>query len=283
MTKLKIISIGDIHGKTYWKEVDPNKYDKIVFQGDYVDSYYHKNAEIYANLLDIIQLKKDYSDKVILLLGNHDIQYMFLDEGFGCSGFRPEMASNLNFLFKSNKNLFQIAFQIDNFLWTHAGVSTGWYDKNKNVIEKIGEKFSTKNLADTFNHMLWLKENKILHQVGSCRGGAYSFGGITWADRRETSTDYPEGFHQIVGHTPIDEITKYGDEKGSIRYIDVLGRVAFLEEEAKKIEKKWGKNTAYDDTIRALYPDIAANIPDFFESDEKKPEIQMTKFYEFEI
>ena len=28
---MKTISIGDIHGKNVWKQVDPNKYDKIIF------------------------------------------------------------------------------------------------------------------------------------------------------------------------------------------------------------------------------------------------------------
>lgn len=272
---MKIICIGDIHGRSYWKEIDPSKYDLIVFVGDYVDQFPPMtDVEIESNLLAIIELKKAFPEKVILLLGNHDIQYFFLNEGFGCTGFRPSMASNLNMIFKHNKNLFQIAYQYKNYLWTHAGVSTSWYDWNKVEIEEFKEKSGATDYADLFNKMLWAKENRLLHQVSRSRGGAYSFGGITWADKNETSTDYLPGIHQIVGHSPVRVIDKYGDENGSIRYIDVLNEVYFAIKEHEEAEKKWGRNTEYDAKIRELFPDI---------KHEKKPLILPTKFYEFEI
>ena len=55
---MKIITIGDIHGKDFWKQVDFNGYDKAVFLGDYVDSLDHSNAEIISNPEAIIRLKK---------------------------------------------------------------------------------------------------------------------------------------------------------------------------------------------------------------------------------
>lgn len=271
---MKIISIGDIHGRNFWKEIDPAKYDLIVFVGDYVDSYFLTDTEILNNFLEIIEFKKLYPDKVVLILGNHDIGYMFRNEGYGCDGERPSMVSTLYHIFTHNKKLFQVAHQIDNYVWTHAGISNVWYKYNKDEIERIEYKFNTINLADTLNHMLLLKENNLLHQIGRARGGYHPSGGITWADRKETSVDYFDGIHQIVGHTPIQEITKYGDQHGSIRYIDVLGRVAFLKEEYEKEDKKWGKNNKSDETIRQLFPELKPN---------KTEQIQITKFYEFEI
>lgn len=221
---MKIISIGDIHGRNYWKIIDINKIDLIVFVGDYVDSFFYTDQEILANLLDIIQLKKDYPDKVILILGNHDIQYYFLNEGFGCSGFRPTMGASLKHVFNENRELFQAAHQIGNTIWSHAGISNGWFEYNRLIIEEVAAKFETKDLADTLNHMLRMnyRYNGVLHQVGRTRSGYYPYGGITWADRSETRENYLNGYHQIVGHTPIEFITKFGDERGSIRYIDVL-------------------------------------------------------------
>ena len=70
---MKTISIGDIHGRDIWKNVNPSKYDKIIFVGDYVDSFTISNTTILNNLLDIIEFKKSFKNKVILLLGNHDI------------------------------------------------------------------------------------------------------------------------------------------------------------------------------------------------------------------
>lgn len=254
---MKIISIGDIHGKNYWKEIDPTKYDKIIFNGDLVDSYYHTDMEILSNLMEIIEFKKDFPDKVVLILGNHDLQYRWSYAEFGCSGYRAQMYHDLHDLFYDNKNLFQVAFQIGNHIWTHAGISKGWYDFNREAIEGFVDKFETKTLADTFNGIMLTKDNPILHQVSDYRGGVYQYGGITWADRRETMNGYLPGYHQIVGHTPILEITKFGDEEGSIRYIDVLGKVAQREEEAKFYEAKY--NEKFND------------------------EFPVTKFYEFEL
>lgn len=275
---MKTISIGDIHGRTIWKEIDPAKYDKIIFNGDYVDSYEHTDGQIQANLLEIIQFKRDNFDKVILNLGNHDIHYYFLYENrFGCTGFRPTMAENLHMIFIHNKDLFQVAYQYQNYLWTHAGVSNGWLKQNQEEIDEFKERFDVTDYADLFNKMfLTSKYNHLLHQVGKGRKGSHKFGGITWADSEETSNNYLTGVHQIVGHSPIEQITKFGDEKSSIRYIDVFNRVEFLIDENKKIQKKWGKkNSKYDAKIRELFPGI---------QDNELPQINLpTKFYEQEI
>ena len=37
---LKTITVPDVHGHDYWKEINPDKYDKIIFIGDYMDAPY---------------------------------------------------------------------------------------------------------------------------------------------------------------------------------------------------------------------------------------------------
>lgn len=255
---MKLISIGDIHGRQYWKEIDPERYDRVIFVGDYVDQFPPMtDGEIETNLLEIIELKKKYPEKVILILGNHDIYYMFLNEGFQGSGFRPSMAMKLKQIFTHNKRLFQVAYQIEDHIWTHAGISEGWYDYNKRDIEETRDKFECVNLADTLNKIMWTNKFRILFQNGKERGGAYNYGGIVWADRKETKDRYIDGYHQIVGHTPIKEITKYGYTKGSIRYIDVLNEAYFYDYEKHRAETKYGKDYVH-------------------------PPSTLTKFYEFE-
>jgi hypothetical protein len=236
---MKIISIGDIHGRPYWNNINPDNYDVIIFNGDYVDSYTFDNEHILSNLMKIIDFKKDFPEKVNLNLGNHDLPYMWNYATFPCSGFRAEIYFDLHDLFYDNKDLFQVAHQIGNHIWTHAGISNGWFRHNIAMIDQYAEKFETKNLAETLNIIAWTKDNTILHQVSDYRGGDSEYGGITWADRRETRNNYLKGYHQIVGHTPIDEITLYGDEKESIRYIDVLGRVEWQEEKKAEYYKKY--------------------------------------------
>ena len=138
---MNIVSIGDIHGKTDWKSPvlghDPSTntgskttiddYDLVIFQGDYVDDFTVESSVMKHNLIEIIELKKKYPDKVILLFGNHDLQYFSNDYIHRCSGYRPEMMHDFGDLFRKNEELFQATYQHKNYLWTHAGVHTGWY------------------------------------------------------------------------------------------------------------------------------------------------------------
>lgn len=230
----KFIAVGDIHGRDVWKKININKYEKIIFAGDYVDGPL-SDGEVIKNLQEIIQLKRDNEDKVILLAGNHDIQYMFWDVTvpFQCSGYRPNIQHILTALFNEIPEYFQAAYQIDNFLFTHAGITNGWYNYCKEIIEEYQNKFKTKTLADTLNLIFRSKDMRILHLVSyhGNRGGWSSYGGITWADRTETINDPLDGYHQIVGHTPRRTIeTHWKSEVTKITYIDVLGsEVAFYE------------------------------------------------------
>lgn len=176
---------------------------------------------VYANLAEIIEFKKNNPGKTELLLGNHDLHYLFFPK-FRCIGFRPEAQPALTALYLENKELFAAAFQHGNHLWTHAGVTNGWLSYNLGALEQYG--FSGKNFSGTFNAMLWTDSNEILHQVGKYRGGTYWYGGITWADKRETQEDPLKDFVQYVGHSPVSEPTRMNmpGMKATVYYLDCL-------------------------------------------------------------
>ena len=79
----KVLVIPDVHGETFWKEpvlkyID--KVDRIIFLGDYLDPYPEEGKdyspqEIFDNLMDIVELKRNHMEKVVLLKGNHDQHY----------------------------------------------------------------------------------------------------------------------------------------------------------------------------------------------------------------
>lgn len=226
---MKVVVIGDIHGRDNWKQLlnDVDKYDKIIFVGDYVDSFDVPNPVILQNLQEIIQFRRQFPHKVVTLLGNHDIQYLFWDEvrTFGCTGFRPEAAHDLITLFRANHDIFDAAWQSDKTIVTHAGITNGWMKYNKEVIESARKRFNTETIAETLNSMLHVHTyNRSLHQVSSKRGGPYNYGGITWADKLETEKDCLKGYTQVVGHTPVEDITtvKWEEDNSQITYCDVL-------------------------------------------------------------
>ncbi|MBN8826211.1 MULTISPECIES: metallophosphoesterase [unclassified Spirosoma] len=221
---MTILTVSDIHGRNVWKEINTDTHDQIVFLGDYTDSYVFDDETIYNNLLDIIQLKRSYPDKIVLLIGNHDAQYMHFPY-YRCSGFRPLAQPMLSEVFEEYEGLFQIAYQQGSYLFTHAGITNQWLahllEKTENNSLSITPDY---DLAELLNdvHQRSMAYRNLLFEVGPRRGGNDPFGGPIWADRQETKVDYLSGFHQVVGHTPINEFTTFGDTVSSITYTDVL-------------------------------------------------------------
>ena len=225
MGKINILAIGDLHGKSCWQSIPFERYDKIIFLGDYVDGFDHSDQEILDNLQAVIDLKESLPQKVVLLLGNHDVQYLHYPH-YGCSGFRSSMQPNLTEVFHRYRKLFQVAYQIDRYLFTHAGVSAGWLATFKASLEvtfREKELGDLKNMAALFNAVEETDHRDILHQVGLKRGGTKDYGGISWADREELCASPLMGFHQVVGHNPVHfiDVVRF-DDHTSITFADVL-------------------------------------------------------------
>jgi len=114
-----ILIIPDIHGRTFWKvAIDSGEYGKVIFLGDYVDPYEREGISVSMalnNFNEIIALKEQYPDKVILLLGNHDLHYYseHYCELAQSSRYSHKAAITLQRLFQEKKNLFQLVWETD--------------------------------------------------------------------------------------------------------------------------------------------------------------------------
>ncbi len=169
-------------------------------------------------------VKRRKPDKFVLLIGNHDAQYLHFPH-YRCSGFRPWAQPALSNLFAKYEALFQVAHQQDAYLFTHAGVTNRWLARLLSKTGKQGLAIAPDyDLAGLFNdvHQQAMRVQNLLYEVGPKRGGYDPFSGPVWADRSETKIDYLTGFHQVVGHTPVDDFTTFSGESGSITYTDVL-------------------------------------------------------------
>ncbi|MCE5348177.1 MAG: metallophosphoesterase [Bacteroidales bacterium] len=219
---MKTVSIGDTHGMAVVDAVLKmiNKYDKFIFAGDYVDAFDVDNTTMKKNLLDIIELKKKYPEKIILLWGNHDIHYL-LGNKYYCSGYRPEMKHDFNEIFNSNENLFQLAFQSEDWLWTHAGISTGWFESRFKPF--AGGHNNTLSISELLN-LAFDNRYPALFDVGYERGGDRKFGGPLWCDITELGYDPLKGFNQIVGHNPQEHIISIKRHDKEVAFIDILQR-----------------------------------------------------------
>lgn len=196
-------------------------YDRIVFIGDYVDSSTVADEDMITNLEEIIEFKGRFADKVVLLLGNHDIQYLDFPS-YRNSGFNNRIQLRLTNIFRSHQVSFKVAYQHGNWLFSHAGITNSFLHATFGSSPLLDT-----HIADRLNQLQESADRNKLHIVGTSRGGFYPYSGITWADMRETAADYLTGYHQIVGHTRITDFVSFSkaDSKGvdsSITYIDVL-------------------------------------------------------------
>lgn len=258
--KKKILSIGDIHGRDTWKEIlfgssyEYNiwatavangaspvdelwkdmpfmSYDKIIFVGDYVDSYKISNSVIKHNLHEIIELKKALGDLVVLLIGNHDVQYIVDDQV--CSGYRPEMHIDLKQMFTENADLFKFAHSETDkngqiWLWSHAGVTTGWYDLFKKTIEHDSYRhrhlfgdIKNDSIADMLN-MAWKVREETLFYVDAYSGGSAKWAGPVWVRPAVFTQHSLDNVFQVVGHTPVKSFSEHKEKNHSLFFIDCV-------------------------------------------------------------
>lgn len=220
---MKIKVFGDLHGRVDWqKEVkDINNFDKIIFLGDYVDSFDISDKQIVGNLKDLIEFKKDNKNKVELILCNHDNMYLFLHEKkWQCSGYRESYAFIINKLLIDNKFLFSPAYQIDNWLFTHAGLNKMFLKKLQKKIPKKILPIQQNNYAQYLN-TIFQSAPYYLNDVSLYRGGMEKYSGIFWQDINEYSKEsHIDGLNQVVGHQPVKKITEIKYGKDSIIWID---------------------------------------------------------------
>ena len=70
---MKTVIIGDTHGRSIWKLIvnQEQDADRIIFIGDYFDSFEISGVEQIQNFKEIIEYKKTSGKEVIMLIGNH--------------------------------------------------------------------------------------------------------------------------------------------------------------------------------------------------------------------
>lgn len=235
---MKTLVLGDQHGRSNWKlAVHLENPDRVVFMGDYFDSFDISGVEQIQNFKDIIEYKEtaftnagkddQHKTKVVLLIGNHDHHYFPEIGNTGTSGFQNKIAPSIMQVIDENRHHLQMAYQFDEFLFTHAGVSPVFMDQvfgqngwNKETIaEDLNELFKYKPKAFEFNGFdsygdnttqtpIWIRPRSLM------------------SSNKTHDKGLKKDYIQIVGHTEVKKLDLEGSQKnagGRYYFIDCMG------------------------------------------------------------
>jgi predicted MPP superfamily phosphohydrolase len=201
---MRIISIGDLHGKNHWEKVI-NKYDfdLLIFVGDYFDNLSGiSNKEEILNFKNLLKYKEKYPDKVIILIGNHELHYLKgINEKY--SGFQTIHKYDIQDILEEalSKNYLKACHLEDNFLFSHAGVTKTW-------LNNVGYDYEEK--IDIFiNDLFKYKPQNFKFTIGNNLSG---YGddicqSPLWVRPNSLIKDCVDGYNQVVGHTEDYQIT----------------------------------------------------------------------------
>lgn len=197
---MKIITIGDVHGRDKWKEIVKQEADKYIFIGDYFDSWTETAYSQIDNFKEILQFKKDNFDKVILLCGNHDYHYLgYSDDRY--SGYQEKWDADFQEVLREaieNGELI-MTIEYDGFLFSHAGVTKTWCEfahiDMGNLVGSINKTFMY--TPQMFQFMKF--KNAEIH-------GDNVYQSPIWVRPASLLKDGLDEYTQVVGHTTMERI-----------------------------------------------------------------------------
>lgn len=228
---MKILCIGDIHGRTSWKQIVQKEFDIVVFIGDYLDSRDDVSPiDQVNNLREIVEFKLNNLDKVKLLIGNHDYHYMRgISENY--SGYIPSIRFDAEEIFSNNVHLFQACFEYRDYLFTHAGVTKTWYNSAKSCFLDRGIDIGNFSTEEVINILFDSKPDMFKFTPG-VKYDSYG-DDVTqtpiWVRPESLMVDRLDNYYHVVGHTFGNPEIVEDSNLGGIIKIDCLGLDQYLE------------------------------------------------------
>jgi hypothetical protein len=229
---MKTIVIGDIHGRGTWMKILKQEYDKVIFLGDYLDTHekISKAQQLY-NFKEILNLD---SKRHIRLIGNHDYHYLDLGERY--SGYQPSLQWDVQDILKDaiKYGLLQLAYEEDNNLFIHAGLSQTWIEYAKTRHFWVFAQTIVENLNEALKYapeVFKFRAGKIHDPYGN-----EPEQGPLWIRPEALDKSFCSYYRQqFVGHTVQDNISF----DGSIWLCDALmhGQYIIIENGDVRVEK----------------------------------------------
>ena len=192
------LAIGDIHGRNYWERYLQEDFSEFYILGDYFDSPDISFSRQYLNFSKICKAARQ-DPRIKLCIGNHDYHYMKKVRDQRYSGFQyrhwPEIAQIL----EQNIDLLKVLYVTpDHYIVSHAGLSATFMEKMNGLgvtcIEDINGAFD--------------QDRNILNFDGYEIHGDDLTQSPIWIRPQSLCSDPVAAYSQIVGHTPMYEISE---------------------------------------------------------------------------
>lgn len=207
---MRTIAIGDIHGRNTWKKIiEHEKPDRIIFIGDYFDSFDIPAVVQIDNFRAIMELKGD----VIWLIGNHDLQYYY-EITKTCNGYQETKAPFIGSVVNQFRKKLLMAYQMDDLIFTHAGITKTFLYDNRIPEDEF--------LVGNINRLFKMRPNVFSFRLGQCQDevGNDVNQGPLWVRPPSLMLDSINS-KQVVGHTGHQRLTIVDDK---FFFIDTLGK-----------------------------------------------------------
>ena len=212
---MRVGVLPDAHGNDIilksWDKLKTAKVDEIVCLGDYVDSHKEENTwntKQKKLLNEILKRKEESKIPVKLLLGNHDFSYITkYGADSNVSGHQFYVAADIQEFFDKHFDSFQMIEIVDNWIFSHAGVTQNWLDTplgnyyERDVIEGKDVFWKLEDVNKAFK----AKQLKYFNHNSFDPYGDDESEGCLWIRCPSLIRFGIEGYNQCVGHTSLTE------------------------------------------------------------------------------
>ena len=239
---MKIVAWGDIHGRKEWEAIVESHLDADVFvsMGDEWDSFDIPFDRQLENFKKLVDFKERNTEKVKLLIGNHLFHYTPTASMFGdhYSGYQKAHAVVIGHIIAAHRDLFQMAYRWENYLFTHAGLTNTWL---RHTLEQAAADLPPVHETDiaSFLNEVWKsKPSRFLFNGYDGYGDDVTQSPI-WVRPSSLNQDAYDMI-QVVGHTHQKAIgrepTKFSNG-GSGLFIDCPGQYLVIQDNRIEVHR----------------------------------------------
>ena len=227
---MKTLVIPDVHQdlagvRKVFQLENLESFDEVIFLGDWLDSF-HEPPKV-SSFKDTCLFLRDLvwnnkSNKMVFLVGNHDLAYIYNNKKSGYSSIVPSLTYWCSGVTKNKIGTFRQVFYdkslkddwfIDNFKIAHK--SQGWIFSHAGMVNRqIPYGYTIDKVIDEVLPDVWANFRNTLHSknalisaVGTVRGGQDNTGGLLWLDYYSEFFPSADVGKQVFGHSYVPEPT----------------------------------------------------------------------------